>query len=89
MLSLAALSCSGCGLWVDYSSRGQRRREASAAAGTNPARDRRLTTAGRTGRISCFVQFVRKKQWRHSPGFLPVWLLQSQYCTPTWQFVIF
>jgi len=31
-------------------------REASAAAGTNPARGRRLTMAGRTGHIVCFVE---------------------------------
>ena len=38
------------------------RREAAAAAGTNPAERRRLTTAGQTGRVSCVRGEKREKQ---------------------------
>ena len=53
-------------------------RETAAAARTNPARRRRLTTAGRTGRVSCVRCKKEKTVTSLNPGLLP-WPSHSYY----------
>jgi len=52
--------------------------ETAAAARTNPARRRRLTTAGRTGRVSCVRCEKEKTVTSLNPGLLP-WPSHSHY----------